>query len=178
MFKAVKIVVYSVCIIIGLVSFWFLQQLPDSPDLPKTKQMLKIDEDKLEKCKNDMFLVALNFDEYDDNIKALRENLAGAYMDFLKYEFNDSLDFDEKRKIWDADDALRESYFYDDKFLNYILKEFGFVAGRSFKEDETEKYIETTFLSQFDLQKYYVSLNNYLEEPTSDYAKMFCYFYK
>ena len=178
MFKAVKTVVYSVCIIIGLVSFWVLQQLPDSSDLPKTKQMLKIDEDKLEKCKNDMYLVVLNFDEYDDNIKALRENLAGAFMDFIKYQSNDSLDIDEKVKISDAFDALMKAYIWEDKFLNYILEEFGFVAGRSFKEDETEKYIETSFVSQFDLQTYYVSLNNYLEEPTSDYAKMFCYFYK
>ena len=178
MFKAVKIVVYSVCIIIGLVSFWVLQQLPDSPDLPKTKKMLKIDEDKLEKCKNDMFLVVLNFDEYDDNIKSLRENLASARNDFAIYNFNDRLDIDEKVKISDAYDALIESYFWDDKFLNYILKEFGFVAGRSFEEDETVKYIESSSLSQFDLQMYYVSLNNYLEEPTSDYAKMFCYFYK
>ena len=178
MFKVVKVVVYSVCIIIGLVSFWFLQQLPDSPDLPKTKQMLKIDEDKLEKCKNDMFLVALNFDEYDENIKALRENLARAENDFAEHQFNDSLEIDEYIKITDAYGALIEAYFGDIKFLGYILKEFGFVAGRSFKEDETEKYIETSLVSQFDLQMYYVSLNNYLEEPTSDYAKIFCYFYK
>ena len=178
MFKAVKIVVYSVCIIIGLVSFWFLQQLPDSPDLPKTKQMLKIDEDKLEKCKNDMFLVALNFDEYDENIKALRENLARAGSDFAKHKFNDSLEIDEYSKISEASSVLIKAYVWEDKFLNYILEEFGFVAGRSFKEDETEKYIETSSVSQFDLQTYYVSLNNYLEEPTSDYAKMFCYFYK
>ena len=178
MFKTVKIVVYSVFIIIFLVFFWFLQQIPDSPDLPKTKQMLKIDEDKLEKCKNDMYLVALNFYEYDENIKALREDFADAEQKFIEHKYNDSLDFDEYLKISDARSVLIQAYISDDKFLNYILKEFGFVAETFSGYDERENFIETTFLGQIDLQTYYVSLNNYLEEPTSDYAKMFCYFYK
>jgi len=180
-FKYFKIFISIAGGTVLLISWWLFGQLPEEPK-PIEEVITEIDSNQITdnvitECKDKLYLIAINYDLDDESTEQLKEDFAEAHNDFIRYYFSD--------QIQKKEDAKRTSlYRYYLRLTEWqppgpnsnfakIIDEFGFVADEYSKDriDGTNENLNT-------IQKMYVALKYYPDDPGIDYAKLFCSFLK
>tara|TARA_Y100001936_G_C15837521_1_gene540134 strand:+ start:79 stop:654 length:576 start_codon:yes stop_codon:yes gene_type:complete len=178
-FRNLKLFIYVAGGTVLLIWWWAVGQLPEEPEIPPIEDVLaEIDDNKITECKEKLYLVAINYDSDDQSTVQLKEDFADAYIDFIEYYFSDEI-----QKVEDTKPTLSTYSGLYYKLTNSqppgpngnlakIIDEFGFIADR-FSNDR----IDGTIQNLNYIQKMYVAIKYYPEDPGLDYAKLFCSFY-
>jgi len=178
-FRNLKLFIYVAGGTVLLISWWAVGQLPEEPEIPPIEDVLaEIDDNKITECKEKLYLVAINYDSDDQSTVQLKEDFADAYSDFLEYYFSDEI-----QKVEDTKSTLStySGLYYmltnsqppgPNGNLAKIIDEFGFIA-----DQYSNDRIDGTIQNLNYIQKMYVAIKYYPEDPGLDYAKLFCSFY-
>ena len=176
-FRNLKLFIYVAGGTVLLIGWWAVGQLPEEPEIPPIEDVLaEIDDNEISECKEKIYLIAINYDKDDESTNQLKEDFADAYSDFNEYYFSDEI-----QKVEDAKSESLFGYYITltefqtpgpNSNLAKIIDEFGFISDR-YSNDRIDGTIENLN----DIQKKYVALKYYPEDPGSDYAKLFCSFY-
>ena len=176
-FRNLKLFIYVAGGTVLLIGWWAVGQLPEEPEIPPIEDVLaEIDDNEISECKEKLYLIAINYDTDDESTNQLKEDYADARSDFLEYYYSD--------EIQKVEDAKSEDLFgYYLRLTDYqtpgptsnlakIIDEFGFIADRYSSDN-----VDGTIVNLNFIQKMYVALKYYPEDPGYDYAKLFCSFY-